>query len=1002
MANSQITDLELQREVEALRTRRRQSVNRVVLDPDLPDLHGAGLLPNASPPLDRHPSSSSVASSSYQAPTTPPETDQGAFVLDEKSLHARAPLFGSSQRSRYLARRNARQAQAASESEKGPLPQTPPSSHSPPNDPNHLFWVPAAAHPEISPADFRSFLKEQAERNVSQHEAEKSHIPARGAPLSPPLDGAADAEGEATIAANRLLGRSTSSVRRTSSLRRQIKPEDKDAEPSERPGSLLAVSNDQRARNRLSSRDLSPDQITLRELQRMERAAQAPPAAPVAERAAPAYEDDRSSNGTHQTHSTESAESEPRSSHAGPALQRSSRNMKLARPQGPVPQTRARPERRAVPEPPRFPENMISTIEALSLDATPQAPPQLVDEPESFAQGEPLPPHPRSAEKPRRGNTLPPRLDGALEAKEQRRAANIADVRAKVSTKNVLPELPDEAPQRHSLERVPVPSAPRDDVQPARHSEESVPRSRPLPEPVARSDSRTRDARPLPEPRAGPKDGRPVPEVPPGAELRPSLEGASVDVPREARAAPEPLRVEPHRVEPPRVEPPRVEPPRVEPPRVEPLRAEPRAVPELRPVPEPRAVPEPPRTVRPSTDSLRAEPIAAHEPGARAEPGPRTERSARDKRGFGLSWFGLAKEDEDESKRHKEERRKAKDEPPPPPPPLLHPPPPPPATKRKEKDTFLANLFGKRKSHEPQDSLRHRARTLFSNTGSTPPPIVPEEYPYTRFALHIERALYRLSHFKLANPRRALQEQVVISNLMFWYLAIVNSAQSRPADIGNGHQRQGGPSEYDESERRQCRGTPPIAVHTGTLVRAVPQFMPQMYTPYGMVPPMPWGFPPNMYFDPHAQAWVPNGMPVPPPAAPPVPPRTQDDYDVNEYVLDEYYTPTAADAGVAPVPSWSAPQPAAPPALPMPPLPEKQAPEANGHPMHARGPSAAGPKERSASNRPPLPRPSGAPRALRQARSSPSLAPRKEGRAPVPAPRVPPLPAGLVKRPSRP
>lgn len=45
---------------------------------------------------------------------------------------------------------------------------------------------------------------------------------------------------------------------------------------------------------------------------------------------------------------------------------------------------------------------------------------------------------------------------------------------------------------------------------------------------------------------------------------------------------------------------------------------------------------------------------------------------------------------------------------------------------------------------------------------------------FYRLPIHVERAVYRLSHIKLANPRRPLYEQVLISNLMFWYLGVIN------------------------------------------------------------------------------------------------------------------------------------------------------------------------------------------------------------------------------------
>lgn len=43
-----------------------------------------------------------------------------------------------------------------------------------------------------------------------------------------------------------------------------------------------------------------------------------------------------------------------------------------------------------------------------------------------------------------------------------------------------------------------------------------------------------------------------------------------------------------------------------------------------------------------------------------------------------------------------------------------------------------------------------------------------------RFPVHVERALYRLSHLKLANPRRPLRQQVLLSNFMYAYLNLVN------------------------------------------------------------------------------------------------------------------------------------------------------------------------------------------------------------------------------------
>ncbi|KAI8886048.1 hypothetical protein K501DRAFT_331484 [Backusella circina FSU 941] len=91
------------------------------------------------------------------------------------------------------------------------------------------------------------------------------------------------------------------------------------------------------------------------------------------------------------------------------------------------------------------------------------------------------------------------------------------------------------------------------------------------------------------------------------------------------------------------------------------------------------------------------------------------------------------------------------------------------------------------KSSEPSFSGKRFAFShLFSrktkssllNTITSPDP--PKDFQLnrmlmSRLPLHMERAVYKLSHMKLANPRRPLHEQVLISNHMFWYLSIISS-----------------------------------------------------------------------------------------------------------------------------------------------------------------------------------------------------------------------------------
>jgi Activator of mitotic machinery Cdc14 phosphatase activation C-term len=134
-----------------------------------------------------------------------------------------------------------------------------------------------------------------------------------------------------------------------------------------------------------------------------------------------------------------------------------------------------------------------------------------------------------------------------------------------------------------------------------------------------------------------------------------------------------------------------------------------------------------------------------------------------------------------------------------PPAPSASPPPPPPAQKQpsKKESGIFASIFGSKKkseskdkqskSHEsssaPQKSSAHD-RSQYQRHGPagwtdqgnaiSGPPVL--NFYYTRFPIHVERAIYRLSHIKLANPRRPLLQQVLLSNFMYGYLNLINKA----------------------------------------------------------------------------------------------------------------------------------------------------------------------------------------------------------------------------------
>lgn len=94
---------------------------------------------------------------------------------------------------------------------------------------------------------------------------------------------------------------------------------------------------------------------------------------------------------------------------------------------------------------------------------------------------------------------------------------------------------------------------------------------------------------------------------------------------------------------------------------------------------------------------------------------------------------------------------------------------------KKEKDGLFSSLFGGGKKKNDRDSAGKKGSSL--RTLSPDPPhrqLKPDvDYNWTRFSILEERAIYRMAHIKLANPRRALYSQVLLSNFMYSYLAKV-------------------------------------------------------------------------------------------------------------------------------------------------------------------------------------------------------------------------------------
>ena len=179
---------------------------------------------------------------------------------------------------------------------------------------------------------------------------------------------------------------------------------------------------------------------------------------------------------------------------------------------------------------------------------------------------------------------------------------------------------------------------------------------------------------------------------------------------------------------------------------------------------------------------------------------------------------------------------------------------------QREKDGFFGSLFGSKKKQEEStaapaglghgQSGRDAAVALLgaskSSRGYVPPPS-PQPTTgvnnYSRYPIHVERAIYRLSHIKLANPRRALYEQVLISNLMFWYLGVINKTQTqtqqqqqqqpaspRPVHADQAHTEigVGGLSAAKDQEDDEHEHTGADKEHEAELLLAAPQAQAQV------------------------------------------------------------------------------------------------------------------------------------------------------------------------------
>ena len=119
---------------------------------------------------------------------------------------------------------------------------------------------------------------------------------------------------------------------------------------------------------------------------------------------------------------------------------------------------------------------------------------------------------------------------------------------------------------------------------------------------------------------------------------------------------------------------------------------------------------------------------------------------------------------------------------------------------KKEKDGFFGAFFGGSRRKESKDNGSGKGKHYAFSPEPAFHLLRPDiDYPYTRFPIVEERAIYRMAHMKLANPRRDLRSQVLLSNFMYSYLAKVQAMHPQLNVPTSPHQKR----QEEERKRRE-------------------------------------------------------------------------------------------------------------------------------------------------------------------------------------------------------
>lgn len=801
-----ITESEFQREVEALKSHRRISVNRPLLDPDLPEIavaHGGGRdLFVSEDGSSSHSSSSSNglggSPSRGWGPTggvslsdDGPSTHTGSLVRRSKS--AVRPTFSARRRGAGdIAGNGGDEASGPSISEGGASDVTSSNDDVPlnrPLDPSHLFWVPASMHPEISPSDFRKFLHDHASRAVrEQNETQESVVGPSGqrSPTSP--------TGLSPSPVDALKHRSTSIARRGSTLRRQYQPENDDEQD-------ITSSRDVRNKRTLSQRTAYSSRVpdlSIDDLQKLER---------LAEEASNSSDPSELRSVLRRTMSLNVSPSALDQVDAVPPENEQDAPLIVPRP-GQILRRAARTKIRKSSFSTDGPGMGSRRRRGPAGSGNGQQVTEVPDRESPSAPNESK--RESSTSEPSDESTgvpFRPQSEGATESVLDiySRDSYLSDDTQRTSVTSLTESLAggrsideqSDADRAQDLEvEEPAPLTPTQQSisgKPFSH-DDSIQGYFGAAQPA--TDDGTLKAEPYVPQEANYSHGQQADESF-ASTSKSTIKPVSVQhvppVPSFEKTRPAP-------------QPPAQASAALQPADLRSQAAQPTSAPPA--VSDSQGVDVLPHAGQRLVKSDTMPNLS----GQTAPSKPAKEK----KSAFGLHWLSSWTKDDDGEKpgkkgkkerKEREKERGAQEQSA-----LGNAHLPSRGEKEREKDSsgFLGSLFGKKKGHDEGSRHEYGSHLYGAATGMTPITAgslldmrgkggMGHAY-YHRYPIHIERAVYRLSHIKLANPRRPLYEQVLISNLMFWYLSVINRSQQQQqqqiyqAQTQQGHHLQQSPS----------------------------------------------------------------------------------------------------------------------------------------------------------------------------------------------------------------